>query len=703
MSVRTAVYGKGGIGKSTVSANLSFCLAQRGLRTLHVGCDPKHDSARPLVHGDMETVIDYTARTPPSRRRAEDIVVEGANGVLCVEAGGPEPGVGCAGKGIMTMFRTLEALGIDDSEATVYDVLGDVVCGGFAVPMRKGFADCIIIVTSGEPMSLYAANNIMRGEMGFEEGHGKIAGLVLNRRGTILEEKLIGRFSEATGIPVITDIPRSELFQDAERHRMTVCEVFPNSREAAIFHDLADRVISIGKGSVGTYSPHPLTDAQMDLLLLGEDVGMGEYRKRSETGPGAPMRHVPRRRIGKGPIGALIECSKVTDIPTVIHGTGSCAFTMMNEATERKLDSIGYGCTKTPSQDMVSCSSMRPQDGIRGGVDRLRGSLEDLIEDGHDDIMVVTTCISDMIGDDIGPLVDSLTSSHPGTRIRVIDSAGMDSGGDGHMDVLKKLSELIECPPRTDTDTVALVDDTFIILNEGRNREFAYDLLSMMGMRSAPGFLDNCDSEDIRELGRASVAVLGDLNHHNIELKDMLESRGVRFMGSPLPKGYHATIGWLTELGDITDRRDRAASAVSRIEGSYKECLERNIPRLSGRKVCILSDDVDSIAWMADTLTDVRGLDLSIHTVGVGDPLCLPQSPVSHPDIGSAKRLVIERGYDIVIGTDRLTDGIGTMTMRPPDTCISHRASMLLMERLANILESDDTLAWRTWGGEDAQ
>ena len=199
------------------------------------------------------------------------------------------------------------------------------------------------------------------------------------------------------------------------------------------------------------------------------------------------------------------------------------------------------------------------------------------------------------------------------------------------------------------------------------------------------------------------MAVLGDINHHNMELKGMLESKGVRFMGSPLPKGYHATIGWLTELGDITDRRDRAESATSRIEGSYRECLERNAPRLSGKRVCILSDDMDSITWMSATLTDVKGLELSLHTIGIGDPLCLPQSPISHPDIGTARKSVIEGGYDIVIGTDRLTDGIGTMTMRPPDTCISYRASISLIDRLANIMESDDTLAWRTWGGEDAQ
>lgn len=161
-----ALYGKGGIGKSTISANISAALAQRGKRILQIGCDPKHDSTRLLLHGELiETVLSYMKRTPPDQYRLHDVVYEGVYGIHCVEAGGPEPGVGCAGRGILTTFEMLERLHIKDYcyDSIIYDVLGDVVCGGFAVPLRREYADRVYIITSGEFMSIYAANNILRG------------------------------------------------------------------------------------------------------------------------------------------------------------------------------------------------------------------------------------------------------------------------------------------------------------------------------------------------------------------------------------------------------------------------------------------------------------------------------------------------------------------------------------------------------------
>ena len=150
---QVAVYGKGGIGKSTMSANISVALAERGLRVMQVGCDPKHDSTRLLLGGRAQrTVLDYVRDTPIGRRRLEDVIEEGTAGVLCTEAGGPEPGIGCAGRGILTTFDTLKRLGADsvDTDVRIYDVLGDVVCGGFAVPLRNEYADAVILVTSGE-------------------------------------------------------------------------------------------------------------------------------------------------------------------------------------------------------------------------------------------------------------------------------------------------------------------------------------------------------------------------------------------------------------------------------------------------------------------------------------------------------------------------------------------------------------------------
>ena len=162
---RIAVYGKGGIGKSTISANLSVALAHAGRRVLQVGCDPKHDSTRLLLGGArLTTVLDYLRETKPTDRTLDEILVEGFAGVGCVEAGGPKPGVGCAGRGIISTFDLLEQFQLDRRyDTVVYDVLGDVVCGGFAVPIRNEYANVILVVTSGEFMSLYAANNILRG------------------------------------------------------------------------------------------------------------------------------------------------------------------------------------------------------------------------------------------------------------------------------------------------------------------------------------------------------------------------------------------------------------------------------------------------------------------------------------------------------------------------------------------------------------
>ena len=181
-----AVYGKGGIGKSTISANISYSLASMGKKVVQIGCDPKHDSTRLLIGGrNQNTVLDYLRHTPKEKRSLDDVIVKGAGGVRCIEAGGPEPGVGCAGRGILTMFDFLDKEGMnnEDIDFKIYDVLGDVVCGGFAVPLRKGFADMVYIVTSGEFMSLYAANNILKGLLNYKDGRPRVGGIILNERG----------------------------------------------------------------------------------------------------------------------------------------------------------------------------------------------------------------------------------------------------------------------------------------------------------------------------------------------------------------------------------------------------------------------------------------------------------------------------------------------------------------------------------------
>ena len=255
---QAAIYGKGGIGKSTTTQNLVAALAEAGKKVMIVGCDPKADSTRLILHAKAQNSVMELAAEAGSVEdlELEDVLSVGYGGIKCVESGGPEPGVGCAGRGVITAINFLEEEGAytDDLDFVFYDVLGDVVCGGFAMPIRENKAQEIYIVCSGEMMAMYAANNIAKGIVKYaNSGSVRLAGLICNSRNTDREDELIIALAEKLGSQMIHFIPRDNAVQHAEIRRMTVIEFDPTHKQADEYRALANKIVVVrGRNCVFT-------------------------------------------------------------------------------------------------------------------------------------------------------------------------------------------------------------------------------------------------------------------------------------------------------------------------------------------------------------------------------------------------------------------------------------------------------------------
>lgn len=279
---KIAIYGKGGIGKSTTTQNTVAALAEMGKKVMVVGCDPKADSTRLLLGGLAQKTVLDTLREEGDEVDLDTIRRVGFGNTFCTESGGPEPGVGCAGRGIITSINLLEQLGAYQESLALdyvfYDVLCDVVCGGFAMPIREGKAQEIYIVTSGEMMAMYAANNICKGIMKFAQGGGvRLGGLICNSRKVDNELEMISELARQLGTQVIHFVPRDNDVQRAEIHRKTVIEWNPKCAQADQYRKLAC-AINDNKMFV---VPKPLAMSALEKLLL--DFGLAGDGEASEA------------------------------------------------------------------------------------------------------------------------------------------------------------------------------------------------------------------------------------------------------------------------------------------------------------------------------------------------------------------------------------------------------------------------------------
>ena len=283
-----AIYGKGGIGKSTTSSNLSAALSDMGLHVMQIGCDPKSDSTNNLRGGkSIPSVLD--ALRSGKSVKTEDIVHKGFNGILCVEAGGPEPGVGCAGRGIITAIELLRQRKVFEEyspDVVIYDVLGDVVCGGFSIPIREGVAEQVYTVASSDFMAIYAANNLFKGIKKYANSGGALfSGIIANSMNQKTQKEIINDFAKHTKTTVAGYVPRSLDVTRSELRGQTVIEHDPSSEQADVYRKLAKVIVKNNK----KYVPVPLEADGLKQWAEGWSDKLLEQRDAALNGPNCEL------------------------------------------------------------------------------------------------------------------------------------------------------------------------------------------------------------------------------------------------------------------------------------------------------------------------------------------------------------------------------------------------------------------------------
>ncbi len=628
-----AVYGKGGIGKSTVSANLSAALAMAGKKVLQIGCDPKHDSTRLLTHGELiPTVLDYLRTVPAAEAEVGAVLRSGICGIGCIEAGGPQPGVGCAGRGIITAFEFLEKHRVKAPyDLVVYDVLGDVVCGGFAVPVRREYADAILLVTSGEYMAIYAANNILRGIRNFDgEEHRRVAGILFNRRNLADEEGRVARFARAVGLPIVAELPRSPGFAHAEEQRRTLMELEGYEEEKEVFRSLAQRIT----GDLPLSPARPLTDEELEQTVLGtvslrEKIASPASKAAPEKEKAAPSAPAEKPKLDRPPLygcafnGAATTAVHLTDALVIAHSPRACAFyTWQNISSPGRKNLFNRGILMPSAiSPHFESSEMDHASAVFGGLDKLRRQVQTALERKPGAVVVISSCVSGIIGDDIRAL-EALST--PETPVIAIPADG-DISGDyvtGIRDCLHILAEkLIDRTAQPEQDCVNLVGEMAISYNNEPNVRALRGLLAGLGLRLNCRFLGDAETSELRGFLKAPLNILDSESADNLELKDFLQREfGCRFLPGHLPVGMEATAAWITELGDFFGCPEKAEALNRRERESCEEALRALRPALAGKTLVLttINDDMDWIIRAAE------GAGMKVAWIGVMNYLRTP-------------------------------------------------------------------------------
>ena len=609
--VKIAIYGKGGIGKSTMSANITAALSESGLKVLQIGCDPKHDSTRLLLDGGVpRTILEYLKDTPEAERSLSDVISVGYKGCLCAEAGGPEPGVGCAGRGIISAFNLLSALGIDsvEKDVTLYDVLGDVVCGGFAVPIRNEYAERIYIVSSGEFMSIYAANNILKGVSNYNPN--RIGGIIFNSRGGPEELGRIARFSEAVHIPIIATFERSKLFAAAEENGKTVVELFPETRETDYFRELGDTILN-GK----LYCARYLSESELESVVLGRSVDRQRptVRKLQEsqvkTAEKKKRRYTSRTVEDHEPYsscafaGAQSVCASISGLATVLHSPLNCAqfaFQMVSGSAKR---AHMYGTMPIAGfiDPRVDCTAMTEDDIVFGGTQKLREKIEEQIAAGYDRIAVITSCSSGIIGDNVKDTISQAESDHPGVMIALMEEDG-DISGDfmqGVIDAGVSLSRRFSVKQEK-TDSVNVIGTKTIATNCMETENIVRSALEALGIGVNTAYPGCSDISDVEGITAARYNLRLNPDRFTKQLCQQLEDDfGIPTSDNIVRPGISGFRRWLGEVAEKFGKQKEFDAYMRELESEYAERAKSIPPTLRGKRAKIISITKD-IDWLLE-------------------------------------------------------------------------------------------------------
>ena len=692
-----AIYGKGGIGKSTMTANISYILSSEGKKVVQIGCDPKHDSTRLLLGGKSQnTVLDYLRKTPKEERRLEDVVFEGSGGVRCIEAGGPEPGVGCAGRGILTMFDFLDSGGFNEEtpDFKIYDVLGDVVCGGFAVPLRKGYADAVYIVTSGEFMSLYAANNILKGLLNYDDGRPRVGGLILNSRGMEGELEYVLNFADGVGLPIVSVVPRDPLFADAEASGMTLAESYPESAAAESLRVVAKDIMMKSSNPEMLRYPHPLDDVAMDMVAKGISVSGDSALKYRRVRN--PVNDCWSLKSCAG-MGAVAYAKMIHGIHTIVHGPTSCAYMMCCRTDLWTGFRDIHGDGRLVCQN-VSCTDLDDSASVFGGTSNLRELIRRRAGLGDRCIMVISMCVPGIIGDNITDLCQEMSEELGIHVIPVpVDGIGVGSASDGIRAVVMKLAEVADFCPDKDARMINVMGEF-----RAATDHMSYLDASVVRLLEDAGFTINtvfpgfCDIEDIRRMGRAGFAVRSyDERNNRITCEMLCQSLGIRLMKNTLPRGMRATEAWLDEVTEMTGRD--LSDVKSRMRAEYEKRLSSVRKRTIGRTAVVVTRPSSDYGWLFEILDDLGIIVLKTRNTtfnrwAMGQTSCGGKEPYRSCLVESDAK---ELAPDLVISDNQADVGLRARHWRILTPSPGLEGIIDWAERLGRAIDAPEREAWR--------